>query len=256
MPTQSAAERRSYAIRQLNDQGHLSVSNLSEELDVSTVTIRKDLQYLEDRNLLIRTHGGAIRPDHYAYDLSLDEKAKRHEAEKKRIGRKAADLVADKDTLVIDSGTTAMQVVRNLDGKKDLTAATGSVHIARELLRLSEVNVLMLGGRLRRTSASAVGHYAEQMMREHSFRKFFLAVDGFDVDYGLTTTNDSEAHLNRLMVESSEETIAIVDSSKFGRRGLSYICKPNDVDIVITDDNVSDRDVRRLEEAEVQVLIA
>ena len=256
MSKHSAAKRRSHAMRQLKDQGHVSVNDLSEEFNVSTVTIRKDLQYLEDRNLLLRTHGGAIMADHYAYDLPLDEKANRNEGAKKRIGKRAARIVADKDTVLLDSGTTTLQIARNLQDKNDLTISTGSVRIALELLRLSDVNVIMLGGRLRPKSASAVGPHAEQMIREHTFRKFFLAGDGLDVNYGLTTTNDSEAYLNRLMIESSEETIVVVDSSKFGRRGLSLICRLEDMDTVISDKKIPQEAAQQLEEHDIRVIVA
>ncbi|MFB3131910.1 MAG: hypothetical protein ACE10K_05235 [Rhodothermales bacterium] len=100
-----------------------------------------------------------------------------------------------------------------------------------------------------------VSKFAEKMLQEHSFRKLFLGGDGFDVDYELTTTNALEAHMNRTMIQSAQETIAVMDASKFGRRGLSLICGLADVDTVITDNHVSDETVQRLEEHGIEVVV-
>lgn len=254
--THSIAERRNYVMRVLRDQGHVSVANLSEELDVSEVTIRKDLRFLEERRLLVRTHGGAALLDQYVNDLPFEEKTVRHSAEKERIGRAAAAFVEDGDSIILDAGSTTLQVARHLRGKTDITAATASIHIALELLRISGVEVLMLGGLVRTTSASVVGPYAERMLRDHTFRKLFLAGDGFDVDFGLTTTNTMEAHLNRIMIESAQQTIVVVDSSKIGRRGLSRICRAGEINTLVIDDGIPQEVVRRLEDQGVRVTIA
>lgn len=255
MANPSAAERRSFTMRVLQEQGHASVSDLSDELNVSEVTIRKDLRNLEEHGLLIRTHGGAVMVDHYVYDLPFEEKSTRFAEEKKRIGKAAADLVDDGDTLILDSGTTTLQIARNLRGKQHLTVVTGSIHIALELLRLPEVDLMVLGGQVRQNSASVVGPTAERMLHEHSFRKFFLSADGLDADYGLTTTHTFEAHLNRIMIEAAEQIIVVADASKLERRGLSFICGLDDISTLIIDDRISDTSVRRLEEQGVNVIV-
>lgn len=242
-------------MRLLQEQGHASVSALSDELDVSEVTIRKDMRFLEERKLLVRTHGGAVLLDHYVYDLPFEEKATRHSEEKKRIGEAAAGLVEDGDTVILDSGSTTLYIARNLRNKKDLTVTTASIHIALELLRIPNLELLMLGGIVRPTSASVVGAYAEQMLREHSFRRLFLAGDGFDVKYGLTTTNTLEAHLNRIMIASAQQIILVVDSSKLGRRGLSRICGVEEVHTIVIDDKVPESAVREMEEMGARVLV-
>lgn len=242
-------------MRLLHDQGHASVATLSDELDVSEVTIRKDMRFLEERKLLVRTHGGAVLLDQYVYDLPFEEKAARHSEEKKMIGEAAAKLIEDGDTLILDSGSTTLQIVRNLRNKKDLTVATASIHIALELLRIPGVEVLMLGGSVRSTSASVVGSYADQMLRDHAFLKLFLAGDGFDVDYGLTTTNSMEAHLNRIMIQAAQQTVAVVDSSKLGRRGLSRICGIEDINTVVIDSGIPDENVHRLEDLGIRVVV-
>jgi DeoR family transcriptional regulator of aga operon len=257
MSSPGPAERRSYALDQLEEQGHISVNELSGDLGVSDVTIRKDLEFLEEEDLLIRTHGGAIPANQFAYNVPFEKKAQRQKEEKRRIGKTAAEMVIDQDTLILDSGTTTLQIVRYLKDKdvEDLTISTNSIHIALETVGMPNLKVLLLGGTVRSKSASVVGPYAEQMLRDHSFSKLFLAGDGFDIDHGLTTTDDREAYLNQLMIESAEQTIVVVDSSKFGRRGLCRICETSAMDAVITDAVPSDVR-RRLRESGVQVIIA
>lgn len=239
----NAAERRNYAHQLLREKGHVSVSDLSDELGVSEVTIRKDLHYLEEHNLLLRTHGGAILPDRFVADRPFEEKAKRNADAKHRIGKAAANLVQNQDTLFLDAGTTTMQVARNLRHPHNLTVVTNAVNIAMELLGKTNVEVLMLGGMLRSTSASVVGPFAEEMIKQHACSKLFLGVDGFDIHHGLTTTDPMEAQVNRLMIDAAEQTVVVTDASKFGRRGLSRICGIDQIDRVITDENVPE-DVR------------
>lgn len=256
MASYTPAERRSYTLDQLEEQGHVSVNDLSEELDVSAVTIRKDLQFLEDEDLLIRTHGGAIPDNQFANDVPFEEKAQRQKEEKKRIGKTAAEMINDRDTLILDSGTTTLQIARNLKGIDDLTLSTNSLHLALEALSLPDLKLILLGGTIRSKSASVVGPYAERMLRDHAFSKLFLAGDGFDVEHGLTTTDDQEAHLNQLMIESAEKTIVVVDSTKFGRRGLCRICTTSAMDAVITDDGIPNDVATKLREQGIQLIIA
>lgn len=251
----NAAERRDYARKRLREKGHVSVSDLSEDLGVSEVTIRKDLRYLEDHNLLLRTHGGAILPDHFVHDHPFEEKSQRRAEEKKRIGKAAATLVEAGSTLILDAGTTTAQVARYLRNKKDLRVVTNAVNVAMELLGLPEIEVLVLGGMVRPTSASVVGPYAEQMIREQACQRLFLAVDGFDLDYGLTTTNPLEAHVNQLMIDAVEEVVVVTDSTKFGRRGLSRICGMDAINRVITDDEAPEEITRRLEARGITVQV-
>jgi DeoR family transcriptional regulator of aga operon len=231
------------------------VAELSEHFGVSEVTIRKDLQYLEERNLILRTHGGAMRLDYLVNEQSLDEKSQKYQEQKVRIGRAAAALVKDGDSLILDAGTTVLQVVRHLRGKRRLTILTSSIMIATEVLRIPDAQLIMLGGPVRPNSAAVVGNYAEQMVRDHSFHKLFLAANGFDVERGLTTTDTLEAHLNRLMIASAMQTIAVFDSSKFGHQGLCTICGVESINTIVTD-SVSENVRRRLEERGVAIVTA
>lgn len=251
---QSPAERHSFILKRLTEQGFVAVASLSEDLDVSEVTIRRDLKHLEQRNLLFRTHGGAAPTNPFVYDRPVSEKAKQNADEKRRIGAAAADLVEQNDSILLASGTTIHQVARHLQGKSDLTVVTSALHVATELLNLPRSEVFVLGGMLRRTSTSVAGPAAEEMMGKYRCRTLFLGADGVDLDYGLTTSNSLEASLNQRMIEAVQQTILVTDSSKFGRRGFSHICNVDEIDIVITDDGAPEGMVRALEDRGVRVI--
>ncbi len=251
--TQGPAERHVLILKQLKEHGYVTVSGLSDLLGVSEVTIRKDLQKLERRNLLYRTHGGANLRNPYVLDRPLNEKASRYAEEKRRIGQAAAALVNDRDSIILGSGTTMTQVARHLPDTHELTVITSAMNVALEISHLQGVEILMLGGMVRHTSKSVVGPYAEDMIEGYACDKLFLGVDGFDLDYGLTTANAQEARLNQAMIRAAQRTTIVTDSSKFGQRGFRRICGLEAVYRVITDSAVPAETVERLEGRGIEV---
>ncbi len=251
----SAATRHIQTIQILKDFGHASVSKLSETFGVSEVTVRKDLQTLEERDLLVRTHGGAVLKDHYVYDMPFEKQAARHAEEKRRIGSAAADLVENDDTLILGFGSTTRQVARHLRGKRNLTVATDSIYVAHELMGNLDVELAMLGGQLRPTTGSVVGPLAERMLSEYTFRKLFLGIDGYDIGHGFTTTSTAVTYLNRAMIGAAREVVVVTDSSKFGRRGLSLICGPEEIDVLITDEGISDKMAMHLKDNGINLIV-
>jgi DeoR family transcriptional regulator of aga operon len=251
----ATTERRNEIVRLINQNGRVSVEELSKQFHVSTVTIRNDLNFLEDRGLVHRAYGGALTRDAVAFDTAINEKQKQHAEEKKRIGRAAAEMVHDGDSIILDSGTTTMEIAKNLRGKKDVTVITNAINIATELAGNSGISLIMTGGILRETSFSLVGPYAESVLNEFYFDKCFLGVDGFDVRFGLTTPNLLEARLNRLMVERARESIAVMDSSKFSHQSLSLIVKPEKIQKIITDTNIPQDIITLLKEMNIEVFL-
>lgn len=235
------------------------MTDLSDRLSVSAVTIRKDLKALEQRGLLYRTHGGARLHNPYVTDRPVSEKAQVQAEEKERIGRAAADMVAPRDTVLFASGTTVHTAARQVaaqtgrNGTHQLTVLTSSIGVAQALAPLPQAEVLLLGGIVRPSSFSVIGPYATALLADHACDKLFLGVDGFDIRFGLTTTNALEAELNQAMMRAAQRTVVLVDSSKFGRRGFRRICGVGDVDLVITDDGVSAETLRRLDEHGIEV---
>lgn len=249
------AERHQFILSKIQKEGHVGVLDLCKELDVSSVTIRKDLRLLEEKNLLFRTHGGATLTDTYTVDRNVNEKEKLQSGEKSRIGMAGAKLIQPNDSIIIASGTTVLALAKNIQPKESLTVITSAIHVAQELLRHSEVEVLLLGGLLRKSSSSVMGPYAEQILADFFCSKLYLGVDGIDLNFGITTTNGLEAHLNRQMIAVSHKVIVLADSTKFGKRGFGRICGVEEIDEIITDHGISDHIKAQLEAMSIKVTI-
>lgn len=247
-------ERHSIILELLREFGKVDVADLSSKLKVSAVTIRKDLDLLEEKKLLYRTHGGAILADPYIATRKVSEKEKLRPEVKRRIGLKAVELLSPQDALIIASGTTVQAFARCIENMK-LTVITSAMNVAMELLDKPDIEIIQLGGIIRHSSASAVSEYAIRMLDNFCCSKLFLGVDGIDPEYGLSTTHIQEACLNQAMIAAATKTIVLADSSKFGRRGFSKICNMSDIDWVITDSGISPKMLEAIEERGVKVTI-
>lgn len=248
-------ERRRAVLEIINREGRVLVNDLAQRFETSQVTIRKDLEILHSQGDICRTHGGAL-PVHTGalLDPSLRDKEKLHRKEKLHIGEAAAKMVQDGQSVVLDSGTTTTAIARELRGFRNLTVITNAVNIAAELAGTA-VEVVLTGGTLRENSFSLVGPLAEETLHRLSADLLFLGVDGFDVQFGLTTPNLLEAKVNRVMVEIARKTVVVCDSSKFGRRSLSLIAPPSAVHHAITDNRISESDLAALENAGIEVTL-
>jgi DeoR family transcriptional regulator of aga operon len=255
----TTVERRKKIMNLLSKNGQVYVQELSKEFEVSEVTIRNDLDQLEKKNMLIRARGGALRLEHnVSIDHRLSDKDKLHFEEKSRIGKCAAKLIKDYDTIIIDSGTTTMEIVKNLPELKELNIITNALNIVNQLVAQnnSNVNIIMLGGYLRRNSLSLVGPLADKNLMNLYVDKLFLAVDGFDIKQGVYTPNIEEAYLNQKMIDMAKEVILVTDSSKFNRKSMGFICETSRIHTVVSDSGLSEEDRKRLSEIGIKVLIA
>lgn len=248
-------QRHQYIIDQLQHAGSVSVLELCGELGVSSVTIRKDLKLLEDRNMLFRIHGGATLTNPYTADRTVFEKEKIQANEKIAIAREAASLIEENDSIIIASGTTVQAMAKEIQPIGQLTVVTSALNVAVQLVKHQNVEILQLGGILRKSSTSVAGIYAEQILGDFFCSKLFLGVDGIDLEFGLTTTNAQEAHLNRKMMEVSQKIVVLADSTKFGKRGFGRICAIDEVDRIITDRGISPGTVKELERLGVKVTV-
>jgi len=248
-------ERRRAILDLVNQRGRVLVTELSRQFETSQVTIRNDLEILHTHGLVHRTHGGALPSRQGALeDPTLREKEQLHHQEKARIAECAVQKVAEGQVIILDSGTTTTAIARALRGFQNLTIITNAVNIAAELAGTA-VEVLLTGGTLRKNSFSLVGPIAEETLHRLSADILFLGVDGFDVHFGLSTPNLHEAKVNRVMVEVAKKTVAVCDSSKFGRRSLSLIAPPSALQEVITDRGAAKSDIRALKQAGVEVTL-
>jgi DeoR family transcriptional regulator of aga operon len=247
--------RRDEIVNLITQSRKVRVDELSELFKVSNVTIRNDLSYLEEKGILHKSYGGALIRDNVALDDSIINKKKFHSEEKDRIGQAAAKMIFDGDSIILDSGTTTSAIVKYIKNRKNLTVLTNAINIASELAGISDITVLLTGGKLRKKSFSLVGPQSELMLQSYYFDKVFLGVDGFDLSFGLTTPNYLEAQLNKLMVQVSKQVIAVADSSKFNRKSLCLITKPDSIDIVITDNNISKAQLIGLKELDIEPIL-
>lgn len=250
-------ERRRLIVEFVEQQGRATVEELAARFDISPVTIRSDLEALARNAAIVRSHGGALPAPTGAADTPLSIKETRQHAQKRRIGQAAAKLVEDGETIILDSGSTTVEIARALRTRqwRELTVITNGLNIALELSAIPAIRVMMLGGLLRPISYSLVGSGAEQMLAQLSADRLFLGVDGIDPEVGVTTPDPQEATLNALMIRVSREIVGVFDSSKFGQRSLSVIAPLTGLHKVISDAGAGAEYVQALQDAGVQVTL-
>lgn len=249
-------ERHQLILQKLKEQGRVGIQELSDLMEVSGVTIRKDLKLLEDKNLLFRTRGGGSITNPYAVDRPINEKEFINSEDKQKIAKAAATLIKQSDSIMIGSGTTVFELARCLHPTKLLTVITPALKVGLELSNRSNVEVLQLGGLIRPNSSSVAGSHAMRVLEEISCEILFLGVDGIELDFGFSITNIAEATLNQKMIETAQTLVILADSTKFGRRGLGKICGFDQVQYIVTDNKVSEQTVRMIEDRGVKVIIA
>lgn len=247
-------ERLEKILSILEKENRLVTKDLPEKLNTTAVTIRKDLAILEKGGLLKRTHGGALKTKKLYHGLALNEKEKINIEEKKRIVKKAVELISDGDTIILDSGSTTSLLAKEIKNLHGITVITNAINIASELLQ-SDIEVILIGGSLLKETSSSVGPLADDALRKVSADKLFIGVDGIDFKVGLTTPNILEANTSRVMMDISIEVILLVDSSKFGRRSLGVISKVKDIDRMITTKHLSESEIEEFTNNQVEVFI-
>ena len=248
-------ERQRAILEMLSRDGRVLVVDLAKHFHTSQVTIRKDLHTLHVKGRIHRTHGGALSVRASALeDPTLREKEKLHRKEKLQIAAAAVRMVTEGQVVILDSGTTTTAIARAMRNFQNVTVITNAVNIAAELSG-SAVEVILTGGNLRKNSFSLVGPISEETLRRLNADILFLGVDGFDVQYGLSTPNLLEAKVNRAMMDVAKLVVAVCDSSKFGKRSLALIAPPSEIQHVITDRGIPKNDLSVLKKSGVEVTI-
>ena len=243
----------------LQQSGSVSVEGLSKQLDVSLITIRRDLDALEQRGMLRRTHGGAVSIEPLFYepfrnDRSFQAQVEKFAEHKRRIGRAAAGLIQDGEVIALTPGTTTTEVIRGIPFDRNITVVTSTVNVAMELSKRKDLAVFVSGGHLRGDWFSLVGPSAVQSLAHVLIHTLFIGADGIDARRGVTCFNPDEAHLNSAMVKRAQRKIAVVDHSKFGVVAGWCICSSSELDIIVTDSEVTDEMIAPFEKTQVKVL--
>jgi DeoR/GlpR family transcriptional regulator of sugar metabolism len=228
-------EKQKEILDYVNENKKASVKELSESTGLSEVTIRKYLLMLANKGLLIKTHGGVIsKKSALNYEVPYSEKETVNTEEKERIGAAAAKLIADGDVILIDSGSTTLQIARAIKNQ-DITVITNDIKIAYELSPKSNVKLFVTGGMLRNNVFTLVGSDAESYLRRLHVNKTFLGADAIHLDSHVTNNAMEDAEIKKLMIQAAEQVILVSDHSKFNKKCFLDICSFNDIDIVITD---------------------
>jgi DeoR family transcriptional regulator of aga operon len=252
----NTSQRRESILQALTQYGTVQVAELVAQLGVSAVTIRSDLSALEKLGLATRSHGGAVLSRTPPPEHTIRQKDALNHEQKESIGALAATLVQPGDNIIIDSGTTTIPLARALRDASQVAVLTNGLNIAWELADAPGVDLILTGGLLRKQSLSIQGSQAEACLQAYSFDKLFLGVDGFDLEFGVTTHHEAEASLNRKMVERAKKIIVLADASKFGRVSLHRIVQLDRVHTVITDASISPEYREGLQQLGIELLIA
>lgn len=248
-------ERKSKIVVFVQQNARASVQELSHYLDVSESTIRRDLKELEDEKLLRRTHGGAVSLQSVNFEPTYSEKEDKLLLEKEAIAKKAAELIAEKDTILLDSGTTTFQLARQLKAFTKLTVVTNSMLIAQELEDHPAIEIVLVGGTLRKETLALVGPIADQAFNLIRVDKAFVGTNALDLEEGLTTPNLIEAATKRKMIQTAKQVILLTDHSKVGKVTFAKVADLNEIDVCIIDDGVDMAVVNELENRKVNVCV-
>ncbi|MEE4450744.1 transcriptional repressor AgaR [Novosphingobium resinovorum] len=235
--TRDTSRRRQEISTLVRERGSVQVTDLSERYGVSMQTIRKDLHFLAKKGVAERSYGGAISADavNVVAEPPLETKRAANPDAKARIGALAAAMVQPGDSVVLDSGTTTLQIAHHLPDDEEITVLTNDLDILCALARKERIRVVMLGGALRRRNRAFYGAQTESALSDLHVDKLFLGVDGFDFERGITTHYEPEAMLNRKMAKAARQVIAVTDRSKFGKVCLHRILNVEEIDDLVTD---------------------
>lgn len=246
--------RRNKILERLRRDGSIRVSELSRELDVTPVTLRTDLDSLEQDGYLERVQGGAILKGRTEESLSLI--ISEETEEKMAIGQKAAQCIRDGSTLFINSGTTTRCLATALKQHKSINVVTNSIAVAMELKDVSSIHAILLGGEINSQYAFTFGEDAKNQLRNYQADWAILSVDGISREAGITTFHAEEAMIDRMMIERAQKTLIVADHSKIGRVGFTCI-RTIDAGIgLITDDRCEEEKLRELEDEGLQIILA
>lgn len=248
-------ERRQAILELVQRVGRVSVADLSHQFGVSGVTIRADLQALAERNLVVRTHGGAVPAAAGISQLALAMRRQQQVAKKGRIGEAGAAMVADGDAIYLDSSSTSLAIAQHLKAHRHVTIVTNALAVAQEMLDAPGVEVVMSGGSLQKETASLIGVDGLAWLDRYNIRTGFFGAHGISDPEGLTDVNAEQAAFKRPLVAKSHRVVAVLDSTKWNQIGLASFAALDEIDVIITDMDAPDNLVARARDAGIKIQI-
>jgi DeoR family transcriptional regulator of aga operon len=250
----SSVERQETIVKLVEQRKRMTVAEVSKELRISLATARRDLDELAARSRVERVHGGAIPSRFAPPEPPAIHRAVDRAADKRRIGAAAAGLVRDGETVFLGSGTTTLEVARQVRGRRGLTVITNSLHIISALADCQDMTLICLGGVLRSSEMSLIGHMTEAALGNVRANKVFLGVRGIDIEQGLTNAYLPETEIDRLMLRAGREAIVVADGSKIGQVAAGFVAPLSALHTLVTDKTAPGDFVEALGERGVRVL--
>ena len=249
-------ERQQRILDTLQEDRQVTVTELSRRFDVSEVTVRRDLRELAARGALRRAHGGAVAATPAPPEPPVVQRMVRAENCKECIGRAAATLVADGESVFIGSGSTTAFVARHLVGRRDLTVVTNAITIATELASAEGVTVVVTGGVMRASELSLVGHIAELSLREVRVDKVIMGIPAISLEAGMTNDYLPEVMTDRTIIEMAPELILVADHTKFGKVATAYLAPVERITTLVTDSKADPEMMSRFGELGIRIIVA
>jgi DeoR/GlpR family transcriptional regulator of sugar metabolism len=249
-------ERQQLILEAVQNNRQVTVSELSRRFDVSEVTIRRDLRKLAAQGVLRRAHGGAVVATPAPPEPPVVQRMAQAESCKACIGRAAAALVSDGDSVFIGSGSTTTYVARNLVDRENLNVVTNALNIATELAAAEGITVVVTGGIMRASELSLVGHITEQALREVRVDKVIIGMQAISLEAGMTNDYLPEVMTDRAILEMAPELIVVADHTKFGVVASAYVAPVERITTLVTDSDADPETLTRLEETGIQVIAA
>ncbi len=252
----SSLERQQKLTRLLEQTGRLSVSQICDHFGVSEATARRDLETLSEQGKLQRVHGGAITVEQAPPELPILERETEQPDEKLRVGRAAAALITDNETVFLGSGTTVLEVARNIRNRRNLTVITNSLPVLNTLTGLDGITVVSLGGMLRNTELSFIGHITEQALSEVRADKVFMGARGVSLEHGLTNDYLQETMTDRAILRIGREVVIVADHTKINRVATAFLASVDKIHTLVTDKDADKEFVKAIKKQNVNVILA
>ena len=249
-------ERQKSIYELLLSEQQMKIRDLARRFDVTSETIRRDLKALEASDLIKKLRGSVVLNTSRADEVLYSQREARNPQEKTAIARVAASMIKDGETIVFNTGTSTLEIARQIMHLQDLTILTNSITIASLLVENPTNRVLFLGGELRKEGLGTSGYYALEMLKDFYADKAFLSIGGLSAKHGASEYHTNETHVLREMVKISQETIAVCDYTKLNVTALNRICDLDQLSCIITDWNVSGKDLQEFQDAGATILIA
>jgi len=249
------SRRQTQVLQLLETEERVFVADLARQFGVSDMTVRRDLEALEKSGAINRVHGGAVRAQSRSYEPPFSARIAHRQDAKRRIAAAAVSLLSKGETVVLDGGTTTLEIARALRGHHEVRVLAMSLQVANLLVDQPQITLMMCGGVVRLGELSLAGALAERAFLDFSFDTFFLSAGGIDFDMGVTEYNPEDAAVKRAAFASARRRIAVADGTKIGTTAFARVCAIESLDMIITDDSASEGKLQEFRQAGIEVVV-